>query len=50
MSISMGNNTSTAARSATITRKEAGFTFTLNSTYGGASKKSTGTQCTCTVT
>lgn len=50
MSISMGNNTSTAARSATITRKEAGFTFTLNSTYGGASKKSAGTQCTCTVT
>lgn len=50
MSISMTNNTSTAARSATITRKEAGFTFTLNSTYGGANKKSTGTQCTCTVT
>lgn len=50
MSISMGNNTSTAARSATITRKEAGFTFTLNSTYGGANKRSTGTQCTCTVT
>lgn len=50
MSISMGNNTSTAARSAIITRKEAGFTFTLNSTYGGANKRSTGTQCTCTVT
>ena len=50
MSITYTNNTSTSTRSATITRKEAGFTFTLSSTYGGASKRSTGTQCTCSVT
>lgn len=41
---------SSTTRSAIITRSEAGFTFTLSSAYGGASKKSSGTSCTCTVT
>lgn len=41
---------SSSTRSAIITRFEAGFTFTLSSVYGGASKKSSGTSCTCTVT
>lgn len=45
-----GTTYSASTRSATITRSEAGFTFTLSSTYGGASKRSSGTSCTCTVT
>ena len=45
-----GTDESSSTRAATITRSEAGFTFTLSSTYGGASKRSTGTSCTCTVT
>lgn len=51
LSVTMSNNMTTSTRSATITRKEKGFTFTLNSSYnnGATSGTSTGTQCTCTV-
>ena len=47
---SRGTTVDSNTRAATITRAEAGFTFTLSSTYGSGSKRSTGTSCTCTVT
>ena len=52
LTVTMAANKTTSSRSATITRKEAGFTFTLSSSYNDSATSGTsaGTQTTCTVT